>query len=173
MVIAEARRTATYLSLFGYRVDAVIANRLLPAGVTDPWFKAWKETHAEQLEAIDAGFAPVPVLRAELAPDEVVGAPALRAFAESLYATEDPSAVLHDGAPMRIEVRGRQHVLSLHLPFADRDEIELGRRSEELLIRVGPYRRALILPDTLRRRMVAGAKLVGEWLEVTFVDADR
>src|SRR5919202_4331058 len=49
MVIAEARRTYTYLSLFGYRVDAVIANRLLPDAVTDPWFKAWKETHAEHL----------------------------------------------------------------------------------------------------------------------------
>jgi arsenite-transporting ATPase len=42
MVIAEARRTYTYLSLFGYHVDAVIANRLLPDAVTDPWFKAWK-----------------------------------------------------------------------------------------------------------------------------------
>src|SRR5213592_908196 len=46
MVIAEARRTATYLSLFGYRVDAVVANRLLPDEVSDPWFKAWKDAHA-------------------------------------------------------------------------------------------------------------------------------
>src|SRR5438270_1852231 len=30
MVISEARRTYTYLSLFGYRVDAVICNRILP-----------------------------------------------------------------------------------------------------------------------------------------------
>src|SRR5262249_36637101 len=30
VVIAEARRTHTYLSLFGYHVDAVVANRLLP-----------------------------------------------------------------------------------------------------------------------------------------------
>ena len=30
MVIAEARRTYTYLGLFGYRVDAVIVNRILP-----------------------------------------------------------------------------------------------------------------------------------------------
>ncbi len=40
MVIAEARRTYTYLSLFGYRVDAVVANRLIPDAVTDPWFDA-------------------------------------------------------------------------------------------------------------------------------------
>ncbi|HMC37591.1 MAG TPA: TRC40/GET3/ArsA family transport-energizing ATPase, partial [Actinomycetota bacterium] len=73
MVIAEARRTYTYLSLFGYRVDAVIANRLLPDAVTDPWFKAWKETHAEHMATIEDGFAPLPVLRAELAPEELVG----------------------------------------------------------------------------------------------------
>ncbi|HLK43730.1 MAG TPA: ArsA family ATPase [Thermoleophilia bacterium] len=170
MVIAEARRTATYLSLFGYRVDAVVANRLLPAEITDPWFKAWKETHAEHLEAIEAGFAPVPVLRAELAPDEVVGPAALRVLGDSLYDGTDPAAVLHHGETMQIERRGEKYALSVHLPFADRDELELGRRDDELLIRVGPYRRAVMLPDTMRRRQVAGAKLEGEWLEVTFID---
>src|SRR5688500_15615521 len=44
MVIAEAKRTYTYLSLFGYRVDGVVANRLLPDAITDPWFDAWKST---------------------------------------------------------------------------------------------------------------------------------
>ena len=38
MVIAEARRTYTYLSLFGYRVDAVVANRLLPDEISDRMF---------------------------------------------------------------------------------------------------------------------------------------
>ncbi len=73
---------------------------------------------------------------------------------------------------MRIRRHGPDHVLSLHLPFADRDDLELGRRGEELLVRVGPYRRALVLPDTLRRRSVGGAKLEGTWLEVTFVERE-
>src|SRR3954466_4359055 len=73
MVIAEARRTYTYLSLFGYRVDAVVANRLLPDDITDPWFAKWRELHAEHLATIEAAFAPLPVLRAELAADELVG----------------------------------------------------------------------------------------------------
>ena len=60
-------------ALFGYSVDAVVANRLLPEAVTDPWFKAWKETHAEHLTTIEEGFAPVPVLKAELAAEELVG----------------------------------------------------------------------------------------------------
>jgi arsenite-transporting ATPase len=171
MVIAEARRTATYLGLFGYRVDAVIANRLLPADVTDPWFKAWKEAHAEHLEAIEEGFAPVPVLRADLASEELLGVDRLRAFAAALYRDVEPGAVLHAGAPMEVEARGEARVLRMELPFADPDELEVGRRQDELLVRVGPHRRAVILPDSLVRREVAGATVAGDWLEITFEEA--
>ena len=171
MVIAEARRTATYLSLFGYRVDAVVANRLLPDAVSDPWFKAWKEAHAEHLSTIEDGFAPVPVLRAELCAEELVGVDRLREFGETLYrSTPNPAASLHDGKPLRVERRGDGHVLCLHLPFADHDDLEVGRRDDELLVRVGPHRRALVLPDSLRRREVGGATMNGEWLEVSFGD---
>ena len=173
MVIAEARRTATYLSLFGYTVDAVVANRLLPEDVTDPWFKAWKEAHAEHLEAIEDGFAPVPVLRAELAAEELLGAERLRAFADVLYGATDPADVLHRGRPLRVEPRGPDHVLVLELPFADRDEIDVARKDGELLVRVGAHRRAIVLPDSLRRRVVKGATMVGEQLEVTFVMEDQ
>ena len=168
MVIAEARRTYTYLSLFGYHVDAVIANRLLPDAVTDPWFKAWKEAHAEHLSTIEAGFAPLPVLRAELAEHELVGVDRLRAFADALYGDVDPASVLHDGEPVTVERRGTDSVLSIELPFTERDDLELGRHDGELLVRVGPYRRALVLPDSLKRREVAGARMVDGRLEVTF-----
>ena len=168
MVIAEARRTYTYLSLFGYHVDAVIANRLLPDAVTDPWFKAWKEAHAEHLSTIEAGFAPLPVLRADLAEHELVGVERLRAFAEALYGDVDPASVLHAGEPVKIERRGTRSVLSIQLPFTERDDLELGRHDGELLVRVGPYRRALVLPDSLKRRDVAGARMVNGRLEVTF-----
>src|SRR5437016_8837316 len=160
LVVAEARRTYTYLSLFGYHVDAVIANRLLPDAITDPWFKAWKEAHAEHLSTIEAGFAPLPVMRAELAEHELVGVDRLRAFGDALYGDVDAAAVLHDGEPVRVERRGTRSVLSIQLPFTERDDLELGRHDGELFVRVGPYRRALVLPDSLKRREVAGARIV-------------
>ena len=169
MVIAEARRLSTYLALFGYGVDAVIANRLLPDAVTDPWFKAWKDAHAEHLMAIEEGFAPLPILKAELAPEELVGVERLRRFGEILYGSADPAGLLHHGEPLRIEKRGADYVLSLELPFADRDDLDLGRVESELLVRVGPYRRGIVLPDSLKRRSVDAAKMVGDRLEVTFV----
>jgi len=169
VVIAEARRTHTYLSLFGYHVDAVVANRLLPDDVSDPWFARWKALHAEHLATIDEGFAPVPVLRVALQPDEPVGLDALRSFANALYGDEDPTARFGVSDPLRVSQRGGGAVLEIDLPFTDREEIELGRRGDELLVRVGPYRRAMILPDSLRRRSVAGARLQDGRLEVEFV----
>jgi len=168
MVIAEARRTYTYLSLFGYGVDAVIANRLLPEAVSDPWFDQWKDLQIQHLATIEEGFAPLPVLRAELADRELVGVDQLRAFGQALYGDHDPASLLHQGEPMSVSRHGDRWELLLELPFADRDDLELGRRGAELLIRVGPYRRAVLLPDSLRRRAVSAAELKAGRLKVTF-----
>jgi arsenite-transporting ATPase len=168
MVIAEARRTYTYLSLFGYRVDAVIANRLLPAEVTDPWFDRWKELHEEHLKTIEESFAPLPILKVELAAEEPVGVGSLRAFGARVYGERDAASILHTGDPMKITRRAGRTTLSLELPFADRHDLELGRRGDELLVRVGPYRRAITLPDSLRNRSVIDASLKQGRLRVTF-----
>ncbi len=170
MVIAEARRTYTYLSLFGYAVDAVIANRLLPDEVADPWFDRWRRVQAEHLETIESGFAPLPVLRARLAGDEIIGLERLRDLAGEVYGSTDPSSLLHEGEPLAIERVDGGYELILDLPFACRHDLELGRRRDELLLRVGQHRRALLLPDSLRRREVASASLLEGRLRVRFED---
>ena len=171
VVVAEARRTFTYLSLFGYSVDAVIANRLLPDAVSDPWFEDWKQRHLDHLATIEEGFAPVPVLRAELTPHELVGIDHLRAFGRALYGEEDPARHHADVSPLHLERTDDGDVLSVDLPFTDRDELSLGRREDELLVRVGPYRRSILLPDSLRRRRVVDAALRDGALRVTFAPA--
>ena len=71
MVIAEAMRTFTYLSLYGYLTDAVVVNRVFPEAVEGGYFGAWREVQREQLELVESGFAPVPVLRAPYFEQEV------------------------------------------------------------------------------------------------------
>src|SRR6266498_1137544 len=66
MVIAEARRTYTYLSLFGYRVDAVVVNRIIPDEVDDPYFGKWKDIQAEHLRTVYESFDPIPILTCRL-----------------------------------------------------------------------------------------------------------
>lgn len=169
MVIAEAKRTYTYLSLFGYHVDAVVANRLLPDDITDPWFARWKEVQAEHLTTIDESFAPLPVLRAALADTEVVGFDRLRSFGSSVYGDHDAASLLHRGELFELETDKNGDVtMRFPLPFTEKEDVDLGRVDDELLIRVGAYRRVVLLPDSLRRRQVTGAELREGVLRVAF-----
>ncbi len=168
MVLAEARRTYTYLSLFGYQVDAVVVNRVLPEGLGGDWMEGWRRTQAEHLASIEDDFAPLPVLRAEHAGGEVLGVEALTRFADDLWGGTDPAERLVRSRPLQLARDGEQHVLSIELPFTDRSELDLTRTGDELSITVGPHRRNLVLPDSLRRREITSARMVGGRLQVTF-----
>lgn len=170
VVVAEARRTFTYLALFGYQVDAVIANRLLPDAVTDPWFDDWKRVHKEQLAAIEESFAPVPVLPAPLAGEEPVGIERLGELAAAVYPDGVGDERLHADEPLRLRPAGERVVLDLALPCAERDDVDLARVNGELLVTVGPYRRSVALPDSLHRREVTGARLFDGRLEIEFAE---
>jgi arsenite-transporting ATPase len=173
VVVAEARRTLTSLSLYGYRVDAVIANRVFPVGGADAWRRGWIAAQAEQLEEVDASFAPLPVYRSPYRAAEPVGLEELAAFAAAAYGdgerrAVDPFAEPTVDDPVRVSRESSGYVLSLALPFAERREMDLMRRGNELVLTVGDSRRLLALPAALWRCEVAGAELVAGRLSIRF-----
>src|SRR2546427_2645523 len=151
MVIAEARRTYTYLSLFGYRVDAVICNRIIPDDVTDPYFGKRKEIQAEHLATVHESFEPVPILTAKLFDREMVGVELLEQMGEEVYGETDATDILHLDEPIRIRKRRASYVLSMRLPFAGREDLDVHRRGAGPYIKGGPDKRHLRLPQTLQR----------------------
>jgi arsenite-transporting ATPase len=170
MVIAEARRTYTYLSLFGYRVDAVIANRIIPDDVNDPYFVKWKEIQAEHLATIRESFQPVPILPARLFDQEIVGADLLQQMGDEVYGDLEVTDVLHRDQPIRVRKRGPFYVLMMRLPFVDREDLDIYRKGDEIYVRVGSYKRNLILPHALQRLDIRQARFVEEGLEIRFAE---
>jgi arsenite-transporting ATPase len=168
MVIAEARRTYTYLSLFGYRVDAVVVNRIIPDEVEDPYFGKWKDIQAEHLQTVRESFEPIPILTARLFDREMVGLALLEEMGQEVYGEKLGTEILHADEPLRVRKRGTSYVLSLRLPFVDRSDLEVFRKGDELYIRVGTYKRNLVLPQSLQRLDVQEANFVGDRLEVRF-----
>jgi arsenite/tail-anchored protein-transporting ATPase len=168
MVIAEARRTYTYLALFGYRVDAVVVNRIFPDEITDPYFGKWKDIQAEHLQTVRESFEPVPILTARLFDREMVGLDLLAEMGDEVYGDLDALAILHRDEPLRVRKRGTSYLLSLKLPFVERGDLEVFRKADELYIRVGSYKRNLILPQTLQRLDVKEANFEDGRLEVRF-----
>jgi arsenite-transporting ATPase len=171
MVISEARRTYTYLGLFGYAVDAAVVNRVLPDTVSDPYFKRWHEIQQHHLEAVADGFADVNIRTLRLFDEEMVGVEKLRLVGEELYEDVDPVSRLSEGRPFRVEDDPEsedQIILVLTIPFAEKGDVDVLRHGDELYITVGPYRRSFVLPDSLKRRHVRRARLVEGELRVTF-----
>jgi arsenite-transporting ATPase len=170
MVVNEARRTYTYLTLFGYAVDGVVVNRVLPDVVGDPYFDRWREIQAEHLRTIDDSFADVPVLRLRLFDDEMVGEQRLRALGQELYGDTDPVRSYSGERPFRVVEREGAVRLELSLPFAASGDIDVMRDGHEVYVTVGPYRRSFVLPDSLQRREIGEARLSSGVLAIEFVE---
>ncbi len=168
VVVAEARRTLTSLALYGYRVDGIVANRVLPPS-DDPWMSGWAAAQAAQLELVRADTAPLPLLVAPYAGAEPVGLAALVDFGRQLYGDLDPLAVAPDiEDPLRVERDSDGFLLSLALPLARIEDLHLARAGDDLVVTVAGRRRLLALPSALQRCTVAGARLVGARLVVRF-----
>jgi arsenite-transporting ATPase len=172
MVIDEARRTYSYLGLFGYGVDGVVVNRVLPDDVTDPYFDRWRAIQKGHLDVVDEAFADVPRLRVRLFDDEMIGVDRLRRLARELYGDSDPIADFHATSPFRIVDGAGGVTMELDVPFAEKADLDVYRKGNELYIQLGPYRRSFLLPDALHRREVTRAKLDGGRLSVSFSDPD-
>ncbi len=168
MVIAEAKRTYTYLGLFGYAVDSAIVNRVLPETVTDPYFAQWRQIQKGHLEDVAEAFADVNIRQLRLFDEEMIGIDRLRVVGNELYGDVDPTYRLSEGRPFRIEDEGDDVVLIVGMPFAEHDELDLVRHDHELIVTVGQYRRSIALPDSLKRRTVQRASLADGELRVTF-----
>jgi arsenite-transporting ATPase len=167
MVIGEAMRTFTYLNLYGYLTDAVIVNRLFPAGVGD-YFAAWRRVQEEHLELVHSAFAPVPVLTAPFFEQEVIGTEMLDRLAESLFADSDPAGVLYEGITQQLDLDEDGARLRLTLPFASKGDISLKKIGLELIVGVDGQRRTIMLPPALAGFRPSAATFEDGALEVRF-----
>jgi arsenite/tail-anchored protein-transporting ATPase len=167
MVVDEARRTFTYLNLYGYLTDAVIVNRVFPEEV-GAYFGPWRERQLAALADVEAAFAPVPVLRAPYFGEEVVGAEMLDRLGARVFEGLDPSAVLHDALTQELVVGADAAELRLDLPFAEKGDISLKKIGLELVVRIDGHKRTLMLPPALGDYRPTGASFDGAALHVTF-----
>lgn len=169
MVIKETQRTYTYLNLYGYATDAILCNRVIPDDVTDPYFTMWKANQADNLEFINEAFGGLPVMTAPLFGGEVSGDTRLYKLADALYGDKNPADRMFDGQTHRIEKDAEDgYRLIVPLPFADKTDMDLYRSRDELTLRVGPYRRNIVLPYALWDLEIADAKFLDQSLNIRF-----
>ena len=169
MVLKEAQRAFTYLNLYNLPVDAVINNRNIPDEVNDPYFARWKESQAHYARIIADSFSPLPIFSAPLLDAEVVGFEMLSRMGQLIYGDSDPAQIYHRGKTQEIVKQGDEYVLLLPLPLVKKGEVDLHRSAQdELIVRIGGWKRHISLPSSLAGREVMGARYRDDRLEIKF-----
>ena len=168
MVIKESQRAFTFFSLFGYTVDMVIVNRVFPDKVKDDYFKKWKDIQESYIQMIHEGFSPLPIYNLELFDQEIVGKTLLNKIAKRIYNTEDPAQFFFSEKPISIKKVKGGFDMFLKLPFAKKSDLDLLQDGEELYIRVGNYKRTILVPHSLLNHAIEDAKFEEEKLRISF-----
>lgn len=176
MVIKEAQRAYTYLNLYGYAVDAVICNRVFPKQLTDSYFTAWKEAQTNNLQLVNECFHPLPVLEIPFFSQEVTGMQMIKQMSDAVFGLNpvrggagDPTLRLYDGKPQEVFQRDGYYVLSIALPLVERSDVNLHRSVfDELVVRIGNWKRNISLPSGLARLDVSAAKYEDDRLNIYF-----
>ena len=170
MVISEARRSFTYLNLFGFRTDAVIVNRVVPDEVTDDYFRRWKASQEKQLHKVEEAFGPVPILLVPLYGEEVLGLDMLDKMGRACFGDRDPTEIFFARWPQTIARSGDVTTLTVLLPFVGKGEIDVTRVGAELVVNVGDRRRTILLPRSLAGRELVKARFEDDLLKMDFAD---
>jgi len=168
MAVRETQRAYTYMSLYGLAVDALFVNRILPDQVQDPFFDQWKINQTRRRDEIRDLFDPLPLFEVPLMRQEVIGVKALTALGETLYDGCDPTERLSTEEPLRFFVRDNLHMMALRVTGVSGSNIDLAKRSDELTVRLGNFRRAVPLPHYLTGMRPRWARLEGDYLEIAF-----
>jgi arsenite/tail-anchored protein-transporting ATPase len=171
MVIKESLRAHAYLSLYNVSTDMVVANRIIPESVTDPFFQRWKENQTQYRQEIHDNFSPLPVKEVPLYSEEMCGLEALDRLKETLYPdNEDPAQVYYKETTLRVVAEQGGYNLELYLPGIAKSQVELSKTGDELNIRIGNHRRNLVLPQALAALNPSGAKMEDDYLKIRFSD---
>ncbi|MFP4035906.1 MAG: ArsA family ATPase [Desulfobacteraceae bacterium] len=168
IVLKETQRAFMYFSLYKMNTDAVIMNRILPESVNDAYFGDWRERQREYVKEAEAYFSPIPLFPVDLFRGEILGAESLISLAEQIYWERDPLTRFFVGEPYSFSKADGRYQLRIKLPFVQKEDVRLNKIADELIIRIGGFKRHVPLPRQVAAARSASARLDGADLSVEF-----
>ena len=168
MVIQEAKRAYTYLQLYGYNVDAIIVNRILPEemGAKGAIFEKYVKSQTEYLQEIDESFSPLPIFKVNHVGQEVFGLDLLNNIGKEIYGDQDPKKIFHRESPFAVKEEKDHYVISMHLPFIGSSDFKLYKYGDELVISLNGRRKSVYLPRFANYLELDGYEFKDNWLKV-------
>ncbi len=167
VVISETKRNFTCLHLYNYNVDAIIVNKVYPEEALEGYFNKWVKLQNEGLNEIKESFREIPVFELQLQKQELKTIPILEK-AGSLYGDYNPIDVLAREEIYTINKENDTYKMIISLPFAVKSEMDLVQQNGEIQISLKNEKRCLTLPEYLKDKEIASAKMEQGTLIISF-----
>lgn len=171
MVIQEARRAYTYLQLYGFCVDGVVVNRVIPESEKGSIFEDYIKSQQKYLGEIAESFDPLPMFKVPHAGKEVFGFDLLRNIANTMYGDQDPTQIFYKERPFEVihKEKEKVYLVKTRLPFMDTSDVSVKRLSDEVVIQIKNRRKNLFLPRFLAYYTLESHSFDKDWLVMRFV----
>ena len=168
IVLKETQRAFMYFSLYKMSIDAIIMNRVLPDAVNEPYFQDWRESQKRYVREAEDYFQPVPLLPVNLFKGEVLGFDNLKALGDKIYGSRNPLDRFFMGKPYELTKVDGKYQLKMKLPFIEKRDVALHKIADELIVRIGGFKRTVMLPRQVAALDSLKATLEGHYLLIDF-----
>ncbi|MGM0663688.1 MAG: ArsA family ATPase [Thermodesulfobacteriota bacterium] len=168
IVLKETQRAFMYFCLYKMSTDAIIMNRILPKSINDAYFDDWRERQAEYIRQAETYFSPIPLFPVNLFRGEILGRESLTSLADQIYGDRDPLERFFEGEPYTLVKADGKYRLKIKLPFVQKKDVDLNKIADELIIRVGSFKRHILLPRQVGASKSVSATLDGADLSIQF-----
>jgi arsenite-transporting ATPase len=167
IVIKETQRAFLFFYLYKMCIDAVVMNRILPASIKEAYFDDLKDSQRKYLQLAEDYFSPIPIFPVKLFQTEPLGKEGLRKLAEDIYGEQDPTRHFFKDWPYEFSQKDGKVCIKMKLPYITKEEVEVNRLADEIVIRIGGFKRHILLPRHLAAFKDATARINKDYLHIT------
>jgi arsenite/tail-anchored protein-transporting ATPase len=160
----DARVAVPALHLFGLAVETLLAGPLLPADQVNGALAALSAEQSRIIAETTATWPDHQLLSFPLGPTPLTAAE-LAALGATIYANTSPLPATTVCPPIVVGAAPDPSI-AIRLPGLRREDLGLTLSGDELIVRAGPYRRHLLMPEDLRSAGAIKAARQGDTLIV-------
>lgn len=167
MVVEETKRNYMYMNLYNFNVDGLYINRILPKDLNNPFFEQWLQIQSKYVGELEDIFGALPIYRIPWYDEELRGMKAVRRICKDGLSDEvfECKAIVERE---HYEQNEKGYELSIFIPNAVKEEIELHQAETDVVVKLGNYKRNIPLPSSLREYEITSAKFEDQRLHIQF-----
>lgn len=168
MVVEETKRSFMYLDLYGYQVDGIYINRILPEQADNDFLKRWQEIQKKYIDELERVFCGIPITKIPWYPKEIRGEDAVGWLCRDVLTDEDLFDVRIHTENETYEAIEGGYCLILKLQGASREGLKVFQRDMDVEIKLNNFCRCIPLPNILRGAEMTDVSLNGGELRICF-----